>query len=54
MEARDEAFRDFIKETLGTGLFSSIQITGYGFEPGLGENIHWKPLHAAKKGLLWK
>ena len=31
VEARDEAFRDFIKETLGTGLFSSIQITGYGF-----------------------
>ena len=33
VEARDEAFRDFIKETLGTGLFSSIQITGYGFSP---------------------
>ena len=33
MEARDEAFRDFIKETLGTSLFSSIQITGYGFSP---------------------
>ena len=31
VEARDEAFRDFIKETLGTGLFSSIQITGDGF-----------------------
>ena len=26
VEARDEAFRDFIKETLGTGLFSSIHI----------------------------
>ena len=33
VEARDEAYRDFIKETLGTGLFSSIQITGYGFDP---------------------
>ena len=33
VEARDEAYRDFIKETLETGLFSSIQITGYGFGP---------------------
>ena len=46
VEARDEAFRDFIKETLG-----DYRIW---FQPGLGENVHWKPLHAAKKGLLWK
>ncbi len=31
-QKRDEAFYGFIKDTLGSGLFSSIQITGYGFD----------------------
>ena len=53
VEARDEAFRDFIKETLGTGLFPAFRSQDMD-SAGLGENIHWKPLHAAKKGLLWK
>ena len=31
-EQRDEEFCGFIRETLGTDLFSSIQITGRGFD----------------------
>lgn len=31
-EKRDEEFAEFIKETLGSGLYSSIQITGRGFD----------------------
>ncbi len=32
-QAKDEALSRFVKETLGGGLYSSIQITGYGFDP---------------------
>ena len=32
-QKKDEVFCGFVEETLGKGLFSSIQITGYGFDP---------------------
>ena len=54
LEERDEDFYKFVKDTLGTDLYSSIQMNGEGFDQEWAVKSVKLLCYQKRKGLLWE